>query len=122
MSHSKGKIVWRVHASDGRPHPAAFDALILAADPAAQEQLRPSRLLAMDAPYERELPSDSLTLIVRANSADTSLITECDVLGADGNRRMYGRSRNSLAVFVCSKHGIVVTGLAAPATSTSPPT
>ena len=121
MSDSEGKILWRVRAADGQPHAAAFDALILAADRSAQDELRPSRLIGIDVPFERELPVVSLTLVVRANSADAPLVSECDVLGPDGNRRVYGRSANSLAVFICSKGGIVVTGLPAPASQSTAP-
>jgi hypothetical protein len=121
MSDSGGKILWRVHAADGQPRAAAFDALLLAADRPAQEELRPSRLIGVDVPFERELPNVPLTLIVRANIAGASLICECDVLGADGKRRVYGRSASSLAVFLCSKAGIVVTGLPAPASESTAP-
>jgi len=123
MSDSQAKIRWRVHASDGQPRTAAFDALIIAANSAERSQLRPSRVVAIDIPFERELPDVALTLIVRANAADVSLVSEFDVFKANGVRRMYGRSSNALAVFVYSKRGIVVTGLGAPAPdSGSPPT
>jgi hypothetical protein len=121
MSNSEGKILWRVRAADGQPHAAAFDALILAADRPAQNELRPSRLIGIDVPFERELPSMSLTLVVRTNNVDSSLLSECDILGPDGRRRVYGRSSNSLAVFICSEAGILVTGLPAPASESSAP-
>jgi len=114
MSESRGKILWRVRAPDGQQRAAAFDALILAADPSTREALRPSRLTATDVPFERELPDMALTLIVRTNNPDAPLLSECDVLGADGNRRVYGRSGSTLAVFVCSEAGILVTGLPSP--------
>jgi hypothetical protein len=114
MSASRGRIVWRVRTSDGKPLAAAFDALILATDSAAQDQLQPSRLIAVDTPFERELPDIDLMLVVRTNVADATLVNECDVFGADGSRRVYGCSRRTLAVFVCSERGIRVTGLPAP--------
>ena len=122
MSDSGGKILWRVHAADGQPRTAAFDALLLAADRRAQEELRPSRLIGVDVPFERELPNVPLTLIVRTNTAGASLICECHVLGPDGSRRVYGRSASSLAVFLCSEAGILVTGLPAPASESTAPT
>ena len=121
MSDSGGKILWRVRAADGQPRAAAFDALILAADRTEQNALRPSRLIGIDVPFERELPSMPLTLVVRANDVGAPLLSECDVLGPDGNRRVYGRSSSSLAVFICSKAGILVTGLPAPASESTAP-
>jgi hypothetical protein len=120
MKESESRIVWRVRTADDSPQVGAFDALILAADSASQDRLRPSRLTGIDVPFERELPDIGLTLIVRANSHDAGLIAECDVLNADGTRRMFGRSHNSLAVFVCSRRGIIVTGLPAPPSPVAP--
>jgi len=39
MSEPRGKILWRVRAPDGQQRAAAFDALILAADPSAREEI-----------------------------------------------------------------------------------
>ena len=119
MGDIQGKILWRVHAADGQPRGAAFDALVLASDRAAQSALQPSRLIRVDVPFARELPNVALTLIVRANGADATLISECDLLDAAGNRRVYGRSRNSLAVFVCSEAAIMITGLPTPVSESS---
>jgi hypothetical protein len=114
MGDREGKILWRVRTTDGQPRAAAFDALILATERPAQDMLRPSRLIGVDVPFERELPDVGLTLVVRANNADAPVFSECDVIGPDGNRRVYGRSGHPLAVFICSDAGIVVTGLPAP--------
>ena len=123
MTDSSRRIIWHVRAADSSPQSAAFDALILASDPAVQDQLRPSRLTTVNVPFERELPDIGLTLVVRTNSSDVALVAECDVLNADGSRRVYGRSRSALAVFMCSDRGIIVTGLPAPsATSPAPAT
>ena len=114
MGERDGKILWRVRTPDGQPRAAAFDALILAAKRPAQDIVGPSRLIGIDVPFERELPDVPLTLVVRTSSADAPLLNECDVIGPDGNRRVYGRSGSPLAVFICSEAGIVVTGLPAP--------
>jgi hypothetical protein len=121
MTESGGKILWRVRAPDGHQRAAAFDALILAANSSVREALRPSRLTAVDVPFERELPDVALTLIVRTNNPDAPLLSECDVLDAEGNRRVYGRSGSALAVFVCSEGGILVTGLPAPTSESLAP-
>jgi len=114
MTDSRGRIIWRVRRSDSAPQAAAFDALILASAREDHEALRPSRLIGGEVPFERELPDVGLTLIVRSTSPDAVLVSECDVFNADGSRRVYGRSANPLAVFVCSDRGILVTGLPAP--------
>lgn len=116
MTDSPGRIIWRVRTADSSAQAAAFDALILAHSSQDQELVRPSRLINIDVPFERELPDVGLTLVVRSSSAGVGLVSECDILNADGSRRVYGRSQNSLAVFLCSEHGIVVTGLPAAAT------
>src|SRR4051812_30649450 len=92
MSNSAGTIVLRVRAEDAQPRSNAFDALILSTDRAVHEDVTPSRLTAVAVPFERELPGENLTLIVRGNDAALSLVSECDVLGSDGRRRVYGRS------------------------------
>ena len=115
MSESSGHIVLRVRTANERPFSAAFDALILAIDSRNQAQLRPSRLTGIDTPFERELPDIGLTIVLRATAGDVGLVSECDVLNPDGSRRVYGRSRSTLTVFMCSDRGIVVTGLPAPA-------
>ena len=121
MSDSGGKVLWRVRAADGQPRATAFDALVIATDRSAQETARHSRLIGIGVPFERELPSVPFALIVRANNPDASLLSECDVLGPDGSRRVYGRSGSPLAVFICSEDGIVVTGLPAPASESASP-
>jgi hypothetical protein len=73
-------------------------------------------MIAADVPFERELPDIPLTIVVRSNPAEAPLIVECDVLNADGSRRVYGRSHISLATLICSESGILVTGLPEPDT------
>jgi hypothetical protein len=116
MSESRGTILWRVHTADGHAKPAAFDALVLAADRSSHDALGPSRLIGVDVPFERELPRVPVTLVIRASDQSAPLLCECDVMGPDGKRKVYGRSGSPLAVFVCSEDGIVVTGLPSPLT------
>ena len=89
MSDSVGKSVWRVRAKDDQPHRAAFDALVLRADQPLSEPMKPLRLTNVDVPFERELPSFTLTVIVRGNDADASLVSECTLFDADGSRRAH---------------------------------
>jgi hypothetical protein len=121
MTDSRGRIIWRVRTADSSSRTNAFDALVLASDSAARDQLRPTRVIAADVPFERELPDLELTLIVRSNPAEPPLIVECDVLNADGSRRLYGRAHNPLAVLMCSERGIIVTGLPEPASAAGAP-
>jgi len=116
MNSPGGRIVWRVQSANGEAQLNAFDALVLTTDASVRPTLLPARLLGMSTPFERELPDANLTIIVRANDATSFLVSECDVFDATGKRRVYGRSGNSLAVFMCSDSGIMVTGLAGPNT------
>jgi hypothetical protein len=107
-----GTIHWRVTAADGLAHSKALDALVLAANASEQAQLgETAQLLGCDVPFERRLPDIPLTLVVRANPNAGRLMVECDVLGPNGERRMYGRSTRPVAVIIRSTTGIVVTGL-----------
>ncbi len=114
MSDAEGKILLRVRSADGNARTSAFDALILSTDRSLQPRLSPSRLTGMPIPFERELPAGDVTVIVRTTDGTTALVSDCDVLGPDGKRKVYGRSSNNLAVFVCSEGGIMVTGLPGP--------
>lgn len=114
MNDSAGRIIWRVQSANGEAQPNAFDALVLTTDASVRASLSPTRLIGMPTPFERELPDVDLTIIVRATDATTSLVSECDVFSPSGERRVFGRSRNSLAVFICSHSGILVTGLPGP--------
>lgn len=114
MSDSIGKIVWRVRARDDQPHVAAFDALVLPAGAPVSDALNHLRLTDVDVPFERELPSLTLTVIVRGNDAGVSLVSECTLFGADGTRRVHGGSASALAVFMCTESGILVSGLGSP--------
>jgi hypothetical protein len=122
MSDSAGKIVWRVRAKDDRPHAAAFDALVLPAERPSSDATKPLRLTNVDVPFERELPGLTLTVIVRGNDADASLVSECTLFGADGSRRALGVSRSTLAVFMCTETGLLVTGLPSPGSEQVPAT
>jgi hypothetical protein len=121
MSNSAARIVLRVQAANGEPRSNAFDALILTTNRALREEVAPSHLTGMAVPFERELSDVDTTVIVRSNDTDLSLISECDVFGADGRRRVYGRSGKNVSVFMCSSAGIMVTGLPAPASGSEPP-
>jgi hypothetical protein len=89
-----------------------LDALVLAANASEQAQLgETAQLLGCEVPFERRLPDIPLTLVVRANPNAGRLMVECDVLGPNGERRMYGRSTRPVAVIIRSTTGIVVTGL-----------
>ena len=119
-----GRFIWRVRAPDGAARPAAFDALVLPADPRSSDPLGPSaRLLAADVPHESELPDTPVVLIVRARERAGPLVVECEAFGPDGDRRLYGRASEPLAVVVRSATGVLVTGLpAAPAQPLEPVT
>ncbi len=107
-----GTIHWRVSAADGLVHGNALDALVLAASAGEQARLgESSQLLGCEVPFERRLPDIPLTLVVRANPNAGRLVVECDVLGPNGERRMYGRSTKPVAVIIRSTAGIMVTGL-----------
>ena len=121
MTEGQGRIVLRVQSAKGEARPNAFDALILSTDPAVRAKLSPARLIGMAIPFERELPDGEVTIIVRATEASSSLVSECDVFGPNGQRRVYGRSGNNLAVFVCSRSGILVTGLPEPGSELEAP-
>jgi hypothetical protein len=114
MITPQGKFVWRVRAADGAASAAAFDALVLPTDPHGPDPLAAStRLIAVDVPHESELPDAPLTLIVRARESVRPLVVECEALGPDGGRRLYGRASEPLAVIVRSATGVLVTGLPA---------
>jgi len=121
MAQADGRIIWRVQSLNGEARPKAFDALLLTSDRALRDTLSPARLIGVATPFERELPDADLTIIVRTTDAASSLVSECDVLGPTGQRRVYGRSRSNLAVFVCSKSGITVTGLPEPGSEADAP-
>jgi hypothetical protein len=107
-----GTIHWRVSAADGLAHSKALDALLLATNTNEQAQLgETSQLLGCEVPFERRLPDIPLTLVVRANPNAGRLLVECDVLGPNGERRMYGRSTKPLAVIIRTAAGIAITGL-----------
>lgn len=119
MPGKLGKIVWRVRAPDGAPHASAFDALVLPTDVGDVAQwTHPRRLLAVPVPHEGELPDSPLTLVVRARADAGPLVVECEAVGPDGVRQVYGRASEPLAVIVRSTTGILVTGL--PAASAEP--
>jgi hypothetical protein len=112
MSEATGKILWRVEAADGSSQTSAFDALVLATNSSDQDRLaRPSRLIGLDVPYERELPDVPLTLIVRTRTGSVPLQVFCDVRGPDGERTVFGRAGRPLAVIVRTSTGILLTGL-----------
>ena len=109
-----GRIVWRVVAIDGMPMDSAFDALVLPTAGGKLDQLgHPTRLLETSVPHESELPDIPLTIVVRARDDAHPLAVDCDILGADGARRSYGRVTQSVAVIVRSVSGIALTGLPA---------
>jgi hypothetical protein len=112
MTDDRSRIIWRVRADNGDEYSSAFDALVLPTDVRGAE--RTARHLALPVPYEGELPTAPLTLIVRARPGAGPLTVECDILRSDGSRRAYGRSLQPLAVIVCSSTGIIVAGLPAP--------
>ena len=124
MITPQGKFIWRVRTPNGAAYPAAFDALVLTADPRGPDPLGPSaRLIAANVPHESELPDTPVTLIVRARERAGPLVVECEALGPDGDRRLYGRAIEPLAVIVRSATGVLVTGLpAAPAQPLEPAT
>jgi hypothetical protein len=124
MTTPHGKFIWRVRAPDGAACPAAFDALVLTADPRGPDPPGPSaRLIAADVPHESELPDTPVTLIVRARERAGPLVVECEALGPDGRRRLYGRASEPLAVIARSATGLLVTGLpAAPGEPLEPAT
>jgi len=121
MAQFDGRIIWRVQSTDSDARSKTFDALILSNDPALRPALGPPRLIGIRTPFEKELPDGDVTLIVRATDATVPLVSECDVLDSAGQRRVYGRSSNHLAVFVCSKSGITVTGLPEPGSGPDSP-
>lgn len=112
MNSESGKLVWRVRARDDAHSAAAFDALVLRTDKRGAERLGPSpRLLGAAVPYESELADAPLILVVRARADAGPLIVECEAIGPDGARQVYGRSSDPLAIIVRSTRGILVTGL-----------
>ena len=112
MSTEHGKLLWRVRAADGSPSAAAFDALVLPTDTARGAWLGQSpRLLGVAVPHEAELEDTPLTLVVRARDNARPLIVECEAIGADGERQVYGRASQPLAVIVRSATGVLVAGL-----------
>jgi hypothetical protein len=114
MSTALGKLVWRVRAADGSPCAAAFDALVLPTDASSRTRLGPSpRLLGAAVPHEAELTDTPLALVIRARENAGPLIVECEAIGPDGERQVYGRASQPLAVIVRSATGVLVTGLPA---------
>jgi hypothetical protein len=112
MSTETGKLLWRVRAADDSPHAAAFDALVLPTDASSRARLGLSpRLLGTAVPYEAELTDTPVALVVRARANAGRLIVECEAIGPDGERRVYGRATEPLAVIVRSPTGVLVTGL-----------
>lgn len=112
MSTEQGKFIWRVRAADGSPCAAAFDALVLPTDPSSRLRLGLSpQLLGVAVPHESELADTPLALIVRARESVGRLIVECEAIGPDGTRQVYGRASQPLAVIVRSATGVLVTGL-----------
>ena len=119
MSSELGKLVWRVRAADDSTRVSAFDALVLPTDTNSRTRLGPSpRLLGAAVPHEAELPDTPLALVVRARETAGPLIVECEAIGPDGERQVYGRASEPLAVIVRSATGVLVTGL--PATPPEP--
>ena len=124
MSTQQGKLIWRVRGADDSPRAAAFDALVLPTDATSRTRLGPSpRLLGAAVPHEGELADTPLALVVRAREHAGALIVECEAIGPDGQRQVYGRASEPLAVIVRSATGVLVTGLpAAPADPLAPAT
>jgi len=108
----RDKVVWRVSALDGLPRAGAFDALILPTDGGSPDRLgRPTRLTDAAVPHQGELTDTPFVLVVRARMDAGPLKVECDVLRADGSRRVYGRATQPIAVIVRSATGVLVSGL-----------
>src|SRR5262245_24033642 len=124
MSTEQGKLVWRVRAANNSPHSAAFDALVLPTDATSRPRLGPPpRLLGAAVPYEGELPDTPLASVVRAREHAGALIVECEAIGPDGQRQIYGRASEPLSIIIRSATGVFVTGLpAVPPDSLAPAT
>ena len=119
MTTEQGKFIWRVRAADDSPRAAAFDALVLPTDATSRNRLGPSpRLLGAAVPHEGELVDTPLALVVRAREHAGALIVECEAIGPDGQRQVYGRAMQPVSVIVRSATGVLVTGL--PATPADP--
>ena len=114
MTTDRGKLIWRVRATDDSARIAAFDALVLPTDATSRTRLGPSpRLLGAAVPHEAELPDTPLALVIRSRERSGALIVECEAIGPDGERQIYGRASEPLAVIVRSATGVLVTGLPA---------
>jgi hypothetical protein len=112
-------VVWRVRSADNAPNAGTFDALILPTDGRGKDRLgQPTRVTGATVPFESHVADVPFTLVVRARPDAGPLVVECDVLGPDGVRRVYGRSSQPLAVIVRSATGIIVAGL--PEATSSP--
>ena len=124
MSAELGKLVWRVRAADDSRCAGAFDAVVLPTEAGSRTHLGPSlRLLGADVPHEAELTDTPVALVVRARPHVGRLIVECEAIGPNGERQVYGRASEPLAVIVRSATGVLITGLpAAPPEPIAPAT
>lgn len=112
MSGHMGTLTWRVTAAAPTAVPNAFDALIVpTGDHVTELAGHPTRMIGAAIPYEATLPDIPVTLIVQARAGSPPLLVQCDVVGPDGVRRVYGHARQPLAVIVRTSSGIRVTGL-----------
>ena len=121
MHTRAGELRWRVTAPNGAHLANAFDALILpTGDEAVSLGTHPGRIVGGSVPHEGTVPDTPLTLIVQARAGSPPLLIQCDAIGPDGTRTVFGQARQPLAVIVRTSAGIRVSGLSSSASEQNP--
>ena len=99
------RVTLRVTAGEPDSH-VAFDAMLVL----GRGRMQTLSLSEELTPFELELPDEDCTAVVRAREENEAFTVEYSVERA-GEQRLYGRSRESLAVLERRGSGIVVGGL-----------